>query len=46
MNFKMDVDKMIQTAEDALSIVEVGESEEDILNEVNFGPSMRLRGLY
>ena len=34
MNFKTDADKMIQTAEDALAVIELGVSDDDILNKV------------
>jgi len=41
MNFKTDNDKMIQTIEDALTIIELGISDDDILNEV-FDQSLKV----
>lgn len=35
MHYQIDSPKMIQTADDALSNIELGDSDEDILNEVH-----------
>ena len=45
MNFKTDNDKMIQTIEDALAVIELGVSDDDILNKVCLIPESVFQSL-